>query len=140
MTEQVMESANKKAYRDKNKDKIYARVKAWRLKYPHRVLTNGARQRAIKRGLEFNIEAVDVEIPKTCPILDIPIIKHICVDVRSGPHNNSPSIDRIDNTKGYIKGNIQVISHKANTMKANATPDELIKFAKWILRTYETIL
>ena len=135
-----MEHPSKKAYREKNKEKIYARVKAWRLKYPHRVLVNGARQRAIKRGLEFNIEYVDVEIPVTCPILDIPITKHICVDVRSGPHNNSPSIDRIDNTKGYTKGNIQVISHQANTMKGNASPEELIKFAHWILKTYEAIL
>jgi len=131
-----MEHPSKKLYREKNKDKIYARVKAWRLKYPHRVLMNGARQRAIKRGLEFNIEAIDVEIPTVCPILDIPIIRHKCVDVRSGPHNNSPSIDRIDNTKGYTKGNIQVISHQANTMKGNATPEELIKFANWILKTY----
>jgi hypothetical protein len=134
--EQVMEHPSKKAYREKNKEKIYARVKAWRLKYPHRVLMNGARQRAVKRGLEFNIEAVDVEIPVSCPILDIPIIRHKCIEVRSGPHNNSPSIDRIDNTKGYTKGNIQVISHQANTMKGNASPEELIKFANWILKTY----
>ena len=73
-------------------------------------------------------------------ILGIPITKNICVTIRSGPHNNSPSLDRIDNTKGYIKGNIQVISHQANTMKGNATPQELIKFAQWVLKTYETLL
>jgi hypothetical protein len=50
---------------------------------------------------------------------------------------NSPSLDRIDNTKGYIKGNIMVISNKANTMKNNATPKELTKFARWILKIYK---
>lgn len=135
-----MESANKKAYREKHKDKIYERVKAWRLKYPHKVLMNNARQRATKRGLEFTIEDKDVVIPIICPILGIPIVKNVCITIRSGPHSNSPSLDRIDNTKGYIKGNVQVISHQANTMKGNASPEELIKFAQWILKTYEALL
>lgn len=135
-----MESASKKAYRKKHKDKIYARVKAWRLKHPHKVLIGNARQRATKRGLEFNIGDDDIVIPEMCPILDIPIVKNICITIRSGPHNNSPSLDRIDNTKGYIKGNVQVISHQANTMKGSATPEQLIKFAQWVLKTYESLL
>ena len=50
---------------------------------------------------------------------------------------NSPSIDRIDNDKGYIKGNVQVISHKANSMKFTASKEELLKFAEWVKVTYE---
>lgn len=135
-----MENASKKLYRQKNKDKIYARVKAWRIRNPHKILLSNAKQRAAKRGYEFTLQNEDIIIPITCPILGIPITKNICVTIRSGPHNNSPSLDRIDNTKGYIKGNIQVISHQANTMKGNATPQELIKFAQWVLKTYETLL
>ena len=126
-----------KVYRAQHKERDYAKVKAWRLKNPHKVLLNNAKQRATKRGLEFNINDEDVIVPITCPILGIPISKNICIHIRSGPHSGSPSLDRIDNTKGYIKGNIQVISHQANTMKANATPEELIKFAQWILKTYK---
>ena len=48
----------------------------------------------------------------------------------------APSLDRIDPLKGYVKGNIQVISTKANTMKNNATQDELVRFAEAVLKMY----
>ena len=47
---------------------------------------------------------------------------------------DAPSADRIDPRKGYVRGNIQVISMKANAMKANATPEELRSFALWVLK------
>jgi hypothetical protein len=80
-----------------------------------------AKKRALKKGLEFNIELKDIHIPKRCPILKVPLI---CST------RYSPSIDRIYPDKGYIKGNIVVISTLANSMKANATPKELLIFAK----------
>jgi len=112
----------------------------YKYKHKEKVMLSYAKDRAKKKGFEFNIEEADIIVPKECPILSIPIFKGVGLGKRSGPSNNSPSLDRIDNSKGYIKGNIQVISHQANTMKANATPEQLIKFAKWILKTYETLL
>lgn len=52
---------------------------------------------------------------------------------KSGAFKNSPSLDRIDNNRGYTKDNIQVISQCANAMKGAATWGELKMFAKWIM-------
>jgi hypothetical protein len=71
--------------------------------------------------LEFTIKLKDIHIPNKCPILKVPLV---CST------RYSPSIDRIYPDKGYVKGNIAVISTLANSMKANATPDELLIFAK----------
>lgn len=107
--------------------------KDWREKFPEKKLRRWAQKRAKEKGLEFNIEAEDVIIPDKCPLLGIPLR----TDIKKGePRTNIATIDRIDNKKGYVKGNIQVISHLANTMKSNATPEQLILFAKNILESF----
>ena len=117
-----------------------ARSRMYRERCPARVLLNSAKRRSKDKNYKFNIELSDINIPTECPILGIPILKVYTEGKKAGPTPNSASLDRIDNHKGYVKGNIQVISHLANTMKASATPEELIKFANWILKTYETLL
>jgi hypothetical protein len=101
------------------------------------VLLGQARYRAKKKGIEFNLELSDVVIPKICPVLKIPLSAG---SSSGGPRGCSPSLDRIDNTKGYIKGNVQVMSHKANTMKHCADNNELILFANWIKKTYRKVI
>jgi hypothetical protein len=101
------------------------------------VLLGQARYRARKKGIEFNLELSDVVIPKLCPVLKIPLLAG---SSSGGPRGCSPSLDRIDNTKGYIKGNVQVMSHKANTMKHCADNNELILFANWIKKTYRKVI
>ncbi len=61
-----------------------------------------SKARARNSGLEFNLEYSDLIIPDKCPILNVPFVL--------GAKDNypySPSIDRIDSTKGYIKGNVK---------------------------------
>ena len=119
-------------YYNKNKDKFKNKLSNWREKNHEKAILLRAKQRAKQKDFEFNLEAVDIVIPLKCPILDIEIVRNTNSSVKA----NSPSLDRIDNTKGYVKGNIMVISNKANTMKNNASPEELVKFARWILKTY----
>ena len=137
-----------KEWRNNNMDKIkkykedkyidYAEHSGnYRIKHPEIVLCSMAKRRAKNKGLEFNINKTDIDIPIICPILGIPIVKIYTKGKNSGPTSNSPSLDRIDNTKGYVKDNVRVISHKANTMKHNASPIELIRFAEWVLYNYK---
>lgn len=88
-----------------------------------------AKSRAKDRELTFDIDISDITIPEVCPILGIPLF---CTVGKSGAYKNSPSLDRIDNSLGYVKGNVWVISQLANAMKCHANSEELKAFANWI--------
>ena len=92
-----------------------------------------AKSRAKEKGIEFTLTKDDILIPEVCPILGIRLEVYTG---KSGGKPGSPSLDRIDNSKGYTKGNVQVISHLANVMKASATPEQLKTFAKWVDKNY----
>jgi hypothetical protein len=96
---------------------------------PESKMFRRAKSRSKFYGIEFNITKEDIMIPETCPILNIPLVYH---SGSSGGKMNSPALDRIDNSKGYIKGNVVVISHLANMMKSCANKEQLKSFAKWV--------
>jgi hypothetical protein len=88
------------------------------------------KDRGIKTDFEHPLELALYlrEItPKKCPVFN----KTMTAGV-GAPHWFSPSTDRIDPKKGYVRGNIQVISMLANHMKQEATKSQLAKFAKWV--------
>lgn len=70
--------------------------------------------------VEFDLHLSDIVIPLVCPVLGIPLRVNHSV---TGP--NSPSVDRINPSGGYTKGNVTIISLKANTIKSNATIAEV---------------
>jgi hypothetical protein len=95
-----------------------------------RKIYNHLKNSAKKRGIDFDLTLIDINelsFPITCPILGIPLHYH-----RGKPEDDSYSIDRIDNNLGYVSGNLQVISFKANRAKNNLTNDELKKLAIFI--------
>jgi hypothetical protein len=73
-------------------------------------------------------------IPTHCPYLRISLTT---TAPRGSPRTNIASLDRIDSSQGYTKGNVEVISHLANTMKSNATREQLVSFAEEILRRHK---
>jgi hypothetical protein len=77
-------------------------------------------QRAKRDGVPFEIQPADIIIPEFCPLLGIKLEAGNQVW-----HENSPSLDKIIPEKGYVRGNIQVISHRANWIKSNASLEEL---------------
>lgn len=76
-----------------------------------------AKSRAKREGVAFNLEHSDIIIPPLCPVFNVPFIL--------GDTHWTPSIGRIDPTKGYVKGNIMIICNRANRLKNDATLEEL---------------
>jgi hypothetical protein len=100
---------------------------------PESKMYQRAKGRAKVKGLDFTIDVKDIIIPKFCPILGIELESKQGI---SGGQKRSPALDRIDPAKGYIKGNVRVISHLANMMKSHATEQEMITFSKWVLSNF----
>ena len=86
----------------------------------------GARTRSKELKIDFNIDLEDIVVPELCPILNVPMVLKT---------RHAPSLDRVDPNKGYVKGNVWVISRKANVMKNDATSEELRSFSEWINRS-----
>ena len=88
-----------------------------------RNMFNGARSRAFANGRAFTITPAHLVVPATCPAFGVPLIR------ADGRFTNSPSLDRLDNTKGYTPDNIRIISWRANTLKGDASRIESFQLA-----------
>lgn len=87
--------------------------------------------RAKKHGIPFNLDVEDIVIPDKCPILGIELNKS---KFTGRPLPNTPSIDKIIPAKGYVKGNIDIISYRANSLKNNGTLEEFKKIVEYLER------
>lgn len=116
---------------DQQKEYYYQKqlqqMKELRKKDPRRPMLSDARKRAKKKNLEFDLVIEDLTVPDFCPILGIPLF------VAGGKRtDNSPSLDRVNNSKGYTRDNVLVISFRANALKNDATLDELKSIVKYM--------
>jgi hypothetical protein len=85
-----------------------------------------AKVRAEANNLDFNLEPEDFKMPKSCPVLGL--------ELRWGDKitANTPSFDRVVPELGYIKGNVRIISMRANRLKNNATIEEMEKILEYM--------
>jgi hypothetical protein len=89
-----------------------------------------ARTRSKKNQIEFKLTKENLTIPTHCPVLGLKL------EPGSGfSQDNSPTIDRIDPTKGYVPTNIKIISQRANRLKGDGTAEEHNKIASYIKQT-----
>jgi hypothetical protein len=90
-----------------------------------------ARRKGTPMGFDSAMEFaayVKAVAPAKCPVFNRRFTER-----GSGFSPWSPSIDKIIPTKGYVRGNVQVISMLANAMKRDATAAQLRRFAEWVL-------
>ena len=97
-----------------------------------RILTR-VRSKAKHNNIPCNIELSDIVVPTHCPVLGLELKPN--PGKGSGFHPDSPSLDRINPKLGYIKGNVRVISSRANLLKSDATPEEL----RLVLKDLESV-
>lgn len=97
-----------------------------------RMALHHAKWRARGAGVPFALDAADVEplMSPLCPVLQAPL--SYGEPGKGKPH--SATIDRIIPAFGYVPGNIAVISRRANLIKNDATPEELLAVAAWAER------
>jgi len=123
-------AAKMREYRKAHPGKFKAQEKARRLAEPMRWQLKDAKNRAKARGLEFNIAVEDLELPQCCPVFGFELLYSSGRETAHKP--NRATLDRVDSTQGYVKGNVRVISWRANKLKADATAKELRAILKYV--------
>lgn len=94
-------------------------------------LFHNALKRAKLENLPFDIEISDIVIPEVCPVLGLSLQAN---EGGKRMSDSSPTLDKFYPEKGYVKGNIHVISWRANRMKSDGTPEDWLKIAEWCQR------
>jgi len=120
-------NARSRVYYVANRQRLLKQARVYAEKNLARILLRKARERAKKFGLEFNLTLSDIVIPDMCPVFGHKLSMGV-----GKVHHFSPTLDRINSLRGYVKGNIAVISQMANDMKANATAAQHRRIAEWM--------
>jgi hypothetical protein len=120
--------STKQEYYKNHQEKILEYQKSWRGKNYKITRLNVSRQRAKRKNIPFDLTIEDIpDMPNFCPILGIPLFYG-----DDYAKDNSPSLDRLVPEKGYVKGNVTWMSHRANTLKSNGTAEEHRLIADWM--------
>ena len=156
--EQIKEKA--KQYRENNKEQLREKGKQYRENNRERIKQynkkiwhdvshpafftrrlSAIKCRAKSRNIDFDLDAEYLKAiwPEDgkCPALGLPMKSGDRQTASLSERNCFPSIDRIDNTKGYVKGNVHWVSLKANRIMNNGTPEEVMKVALFFQQATE---
>lgn len=82
-------------------------------------LLNKLKAKSKKFGLPFNLTKEDLIPPEFCPILNIKL------NLDRKDSDLTPSADRLIPELGYVKGNVRMISMRANRIKSDASLKEI---------------
>ena len=99
--------------------------------YLKKVILSKAKKRSKKKNLEFNLTLGDLINIKnnTCPILGHEILYKSGID-----NKRSASLDRVDPNKGYIKGNVKIVSYEGNSLKNRNNYHSAVKMLEYIIQ------
>lgn len=99
------------------------------LRHEQQQRLNRKRANAAKAGHKFEVEWSELEWPTHCPVLGIELDYYSLAGKRS---ENSASFDRINPKLGYVKGNVIIMSWRANRIKNDGTAEEHRKIAEFL--------
>lgn len=85
---------------------------------------------AVRSGKEWSVDFGELVFPEYCPILGIKL-DYFSEKMKE----DSVSFDRIDSSKGYISGNVLVVSWRANRIKNDGTAEEHKKIYEFMQKT-----
>jgi len=120
------------AYKREHKLAVYAKNRDWRVRNPIQYMLGRAKKRAADKGIPFDVSVEDIEKPTHCPMLGVELIYGGDKLPNKQAHPNAASLDRIRPELGYVKGNVVIVSWRANNIKSDATAEELLAIGKWL--------
>jgi hypothetical protein len=109
-----------------SKTKGNSATRAWALRKENwaRYTCTQIRHRCKRRKIPFELVPEDLVFPERCPLLGVPLVRRVRGEGK--PFDGMcASVDRIDSKLGYVRGNVWVISNRANIIKHNASLEEL---------------
>jgi hypothetical protein len=134
-----MSKTPQRSYYERNKAKVNAKAaartkspegRAWFKKYNHDPKTWPKRacyqmkRRTKELGIAFDLQPEDLQVPSVCPFTLLPFD----FGPKSGKASpQSPSVDRIKPDRGYVRGNVRVISNHANGVKNSCTDPDVFQ-------------
>jgi hypothetical protein len=90
-----------------------------RKRKPAKWLLWTAKKRSKKISVEFGICEYDLlPLPEFCPVLGVKLV------YIPGGAGACATVDRIDNSKGYVPGNVAIICYRANILKRDGCINE----------------